>query len=133
MLRLLHCDDGKNLEIRKNLVLGLEQSTKVTRAIIKFSRNGEYFAIFLPELNSLRVIKINDYDIEEMFEDLESHKYYALIGQNAGMESTSYDPHLTKVVDKDQDLSFVNHIEFDINEKFVLAVGETKVIIYALE
>lgn len=80
VLRLLHHDDGKNLEIRKNLVLGFEVSTKVTRAIMKFSNNGQFFAIFLPELNSLRVVKINDFDIEEMFDDLSSHNYYALIG-----------------------------------------------------
>ena len=30
-------------------------------------------------------------------------------------------------------MSFVTSLEFDVNEKFILAVGETQLIIYALE
>ena len=41
---------------------------------------------------SVKVVKIKDNDIEEMFDDLSSHNYYALIGKNLGMEKTSYDP-----------------------------------------
>lgn len=64
-----------------------------------------------------------------MFEDIKLNKYYALIGKNTfkGL------PNKIKVfTDFDQDLSFVKSIEFDLNERFILCVGETQLLIIGL-
>jgi hypothetical protein len=64
-----------------------------------------------------------------MFEDIKYNKYHALIGRN------TFEGHPNKVkcfTDFEQDLSFVTSIEFDINDRFIICVGETQLLIIGL-
>ena len=88
----------------------------------KFSQKGNFYAIFLPQIQSLRIANIEDDNIERMFQDIKDFKYYACIGKNIFTDRAN---HTKCFTDFDQDLSFVKSIEFDIHDRFIICIGET--------
>ena len=75
-LRLLKKEENCCLCEVRNHILGLESNIIVQYAVLKFSYNSKYMAIFLRDMNQVRIIRIPEDEeglsgIQRMFDDLD--------------------------------------------------------------
>lgn len=113
MLKLMEIqnegDDSNLIEVSSHCFTGED------KLAINFSPDGSLFAYFAPNSNQIRVISILPMGINQLLTQISEDKFY------------------TKFDGAKVDLSFIKTIEFDQRNKFLVGIGEVKVIVLNLE
>ena len=90
-------------------MIGLEiKQVKVNNIIMKFSNNGKYLAIFLKELNMLKIYDVGNDSPEEILKKLDNEKsdesiYWKFTGENEDADKQENVVPLDNTVDQEMD------------------------------
>ena len=122
-------------------MIGLEnKDIKVNNIILKFSNNGKYLAIFLSELNTLKIYDIEKDKPEEILEKIgivDSTKgiHWTFKGESEDADKQEDDGPDNQLNDQAPGklLKFCKRIDFGDNDKYLLLFGAQQIMILDLE
>ena len=87
------------------------------KALIKFSDDGRFFAYYLKKAQQIRVCEIKDGRIEDLINQIRKNDFYAKKDRKAS----------------DEDFEFINQIEFDLSNKYLVCYGDTTVMLWNMK
>lgn len=122
-------------------MIGLEnKNIKVNNIILKFSNNGKYLAVFLRELNTLKIYDVDNDTPERIMKKLDNEHSQEEIHWNFTGEPEDVDKEeVAAPVEQTNDqepgtlLEFVRRIDFGNNDKYLLLFGPRQIMILDLE